>query len=46
MQYKTFDINEFTIHSKSEELQIRTRKIFEMLKQKSISHAYLGARKI
>ena len=42
MHYKTFDISELTLHNNSEEEQIRTRKIFEILKQKAISNEFLS----
>ena len=41
MHYKTFDISELTLHNNSEEEQIRTRKIFEILKQKADCQDFL-----
>ncbi len=42
MQYKTFEISELTLHNNSEEEQMRTRKIFEILKQRAISNEFLS----
>jgi len=42
MQNKTFEISELALHDNSNEDQMRTRKIFELLKQKAISNEFLS----